>query len=204
MLRYSVATKIEIGLKMNTKILQFLKIDRRRIRRIFINSKILRRLQFLRISSKQKNLTLCVGKLKFKVLKEVHILDFFRNFVQNIVKFSRKIFAIFGLKSSKLRRFFSIWKWTEDEDKDGSVTYSGHRLRAAWFRTWTEKYNCPIWFFSDRIIMIYSNKKINIKNTNKMLLYSEDIFQNELIDIRNMWKTKLNDIIQALIALCGI
>ena len=120
MLRYSVATKIEIGLKMNMKILQFLKIDRRRIRRIFINSKILRRLQFLRISSKQKNLTLCVGKLKFKVLKEVHILDFFRNFVQNIVKFSRKIFAIFGLKSSKLRRFFSIWKWTEDEDKDGS------------------------------------------------------------------------------------
>ena len=52
--------------------------------------------------------------------------------------------------------------------------------------------------------MIYSNKKINIKNTNKMLLYSEDIFQIELIDIRNMWKTKLNDIIQALIALCGI
>jgi len=47
----SVATKIENGPKTNTKILRFLKIDRRRIRRIFVNSKILRRLQILRISS---------------------------------------------------------------------------------------------------------------------------------------------------------
>ena len=40
---FSVATKIENGPKTNTKILRFLKIDRRRIRRIFVNSKILRR-----------------------------------------------------------------------------------------------------------------------------------------------------------------
>ena len=39
----SVATKIENGPKTNTKILRFLKIDRRRIRRIFVKSKILRR-----------------------------------------------------------------------------------------------------------------------------------------------------------------
>ena len=39
----SVATKIENGPKTNTKILRFLKMDRRRIRRIFVNSKILRR-----------------------------------------------------------------------------------------------------------------------------------------------------------------
>ena len=48
----SVATKIENGPKTNTKILRFLKMDGRRIRRIFVNSKILRRLQILRISSK--------------------------------------------------------------------------------------------------------------------------------------------------------
>ena len=39
----SVATKIENGPKTNTKILQFLKIDRRQILRIFVKSKILRR-----------------------------------------------------------------------------------------------------------------------------------------------------------------
>ena len=41
LLQISVATKIENGPKMNTKILRFLKIDRRQIRRIFVNSKIL-------------------------------------------------------------------------------------------------------------------------------------------------------------------
>ena len=61
------------------------------------------------------------GKLKFKVLRKLHIFRLFQTiFVQNIGKFSQKIFAIFGLKSSKLRRFFGIWKWTEDEDEDGS------------------------------------------------------------------------------------
>ena len=39
----SVATKIKNGPKTNMKILRFMKIDRRRIRRIFVNSKILRR-----------------------------------------------------------------------------------------------------------------------------------------------------------------
>ena len=39
----SVTTKIENGPKTNTKILRFLKIDQRRIRRIFVNSKILRK-----------------------------------------------------------------------------------------------------------------------------------------------------------------
>ena len=48
----SVATKIENRLKPNTKILRFLKIDRRRIRRIFVNSKILRRSSKLGNSSK--------------------------------------------------------------------------------------------------------------------------------------------------------
>ena len=39
----SVATKIENGPKTNMKILQFLKMDQRQIRRIFVNSKILQR-----------------------------------------------------------------------------------------------------------------------------------------------------------------
>ena len=51
-LSFSVATKIENGPKTNTKILWFLKIDQRRIQRIFVNSKILQRLQILQISSK--------------------------------------------------------------------------------------------------------------------------------------------------------
>ena len=41
MVHISVATKIENGPKTNTKILWFLKIDRRQIRRIFVKSKIL-------------------------------------------------------------------------------------------------------------------------------------------------------------------
>ena len=48
----SVATKIENGPKTNTKILRFLKIDRRRRRRIFVNSKILRRSSKIANSSK--------------------------------------------------------------------------------------------------------------------------------------------------------
>ena len=52
-------------------------------------------------------------------------LDFFRNFFSKILLyFPKKIFTIFGLKSSKLRRFFCIRKWTEDEDKDGSSDFS--------------------------------------------------------------------------------
>ena len=39
----SVATKIENGPKMNTKILWILKMDQRLIQRIFVDSKILRR-----------------------------------------------------------------------------------------------------------------------------------------------------------------
>ena len=48
----SVATKIENGPKTNMKILRFLKIDRRRIRRIFVNSKFLRRSSKIANSSK--------------------------------------------------------------------------------------------------------------------------------------------------------
>jgi len=48
----SVATKIENGPKTNTKILRFLKIDQRQIRRIFVNSKILRRSSKIANSSK--------------------------------------------------------------------------------------------------------------------------------------------------------
>ena len=63
-----------------------------------------------------------MGKIEVQSLKKsTYFLNFSDNFVQNIVKFSHKIFAIFGLKYSKLRRFFSFWKWTEDEDEDGSL-----------------------------------------------------------------------------------
>ena len=62
-----------------------------------------------------------MGKIEVQSFKKsTYFWTFSDNFVQNIVKFSQKIFAIFGLKSSKLRRFFGIWKWTEDEDEDGS------------------------------------------------------------------------------------
>ena len=60
-----------------------------------------------------------IGVQSFK--KSTYFLNFSDNFVLKIVKFSQKIFAIFGLKSSKLQRFFGIWKWTKDEDEDGSV-----------------------------------------------------------------------------------
>ena len=147
----SVATKIENGPKTNTKILRFLKIDRRRIRRIFVNSKILRRSSKIAnssnifedtkifkgkwkifvvkiffqsatwtnfLSSRTQHYVGKIGVQKFK--KSTYFLTFSDNFVHNIAKFSQKIFVTFGLKSSKLRRFFGIWKWTEDEDEDGS------------------------------------------------------------------------------------
>ena len=147
----SVATKIENGPKTNTKILRFLKMDRRRIRRIFVNSKILRRSSKIAnssnifedtkifkgkwkifvvkiffqsatwtnfLSSRTQHYVGKIGVQKFK--KSTYFLTFSDNFVHNIVKFSQKIFVTFGLKSSKLRRFFGIWKWTEDEDEDGS------------------------------------------------------------------------------------
>ena len=143
----SVATKIENGPKMNTKILRFLKIDQRR--RIFLNSKILRRLQILRRSSKIRRfskenekfsllkfsfrqqlrqifpaveLSIMWGKLKFKILRKVHISELFQTiFSKILLNFPKKIFAIFSLKSLQLRRLFSIWKWTKNEDKDGSL-----------------------------------------------------------------------------------
>ena len=43
--------------------------------------------------------------------------------------FSEKIFGIFGLKSSKLRRFFDFWKWAEDEDEDGSSAKNLRRTK---------------------------------------------------------------------------
>ena len=49
----SVAMKIENGPKTNTKILRFLKMDRRQIQRIFVNSKILRRSSKIRRFSKE-------------------------------------------------------------------------------------------------------------------------------------------------------
>ena len=62
-----------------------------------------------------------MGKIEVQSFKNsTYFWNFSDNFVQNIVKFSHKIFAIFGLKSSKLRRFFGFWKWTKDEDEDGS------------------------------------------------------------------------------------
>ena len=36
---------------------------------------------------------------------------------------------IFGLKSSKLRRFFDFWKWAEDEDEDGSSAKNLRRTK---------------------------------------------------------------------------
>ena len=47
-------------------------------------------------------------------------LEFVGQFIPKECKIFPKIFGIFGFKSSKLRRFFDIWKWTEDEDEDGS------------------------------------------------------------------------------------
>jgi len=71
------------------------------------------------LSSRTQHYVGKIGVQKFK--KSTYFLTFSDNFVHNIVKFSQKIFVTFGLKSSKLRRFFSIWKWTEDEDEDGSL-----------------------------------------------------------------------------------
>ena len=62
-----------------------------------------------------------MGKIEVQSFKKsTYFWNFSDNFVQNIVKFYHKISTIFGLKSSKLRRFFGFWKWTEDEDEEGS------------------------------------------------------------------------------------
>ena len=66
----SVAMKIENGPKTNTKILRFLKIDRRRIRRIFVNSKILRRSSKIANSSNIfEDTKIFKGKWKIFVVK---------------------------------------------------------------------------------------------------------------------------------------
>ena len=66
----SVATKIENGPKTNTKILQFLKIDRRRIQRIFVNSKILRRsLKIANSSNIFEDTKIFKGKWKIFIVK---------------------------------------------------------------------------------------------------------------------------------------
>ena len=66
----SVATKIENGPKTNTKILWFLKMDRRRIRRIFVNSKILRRSSKIANSSNIfEDTKIFKGKWKIFVVK---------------------------------------------------------------------------------------------------------------------------------------
>ena len=66
----SVATKIENGPKTTTKILRFLKMDRRRIRRIFINSKILRRSSKIANSSNIfEDTKIFKGKWKIFVVK---------------------------------------------------------------------------------------------------------------------------------------
>ena len=47
-------------------------------------------------------------------------LEFFGQYFPKECKFLPKIFRIFDFKSLKLQRFFDIWKWTKDEDEDGS------------------------------------------------------------------------------------
>ena len=112
----SVAMKIENGLKMNAKILQFLKMDWRRIRRIFVDSKILRRSSKIQRFSKKNEkflllkfsfrqlleqlfpaveLNIMWGKLNYKVLRKVHI---FWNFLTIL----SKILFNFPIKSSAL------------------------------------------------------------------------------------------------------
>ena len=83
-IRSSVATKIENGPKTNTKILRFLKMDRRRIRRIFVNSKILRRSSKIANSSNIfEDTKIFKGKWKIFVV---------RNFLSgsNLDKFSQQ------------------------------------------------------------------------------------------------------------------
>ena len=111
----SVATKIENGPKTNTKILRFLKMDRRQLRRIFVNSKNLRRsskienssnifedtkifkvkwkIFLLKFSYRQQleqifpavELNIMWGKLKFKVLRKVHISGLFQTILSKIL-----------------------------------------------------------------------------------------------------------------------
>ena len=74
----SVATKIENGPKMNTKILQFLKMDQSWIQRIFVNSKNLQRLKILRRSSKIENSSNIFEDTKiFKVKWKIFLLKIF-------------------------------------------------------------------------------------------------------------------------------
>ena len=74
------------------------------------------------------------------------------NFIQNIVKFSQKIFKVFGWKSSKLQRFFSFWKWTKDEDKNGS---SDKNLRS-FVATLTQTYLWPALYIKFGANILYT------------------------------------------------
>ena len=58
------------------------------------------------------------GNYSYIFSGNVHFfLNLLDNFFQQNVNFSQKSLES---SASNLRRFFDIWKWTEDEDKDGS------------------------------------------------------------------------------------
>ena len=57
------------------------------------------------------------------------LVNFPSKFLLQKRDFIPKIFGIFGLKSSKLRRFFDNLKWTEDEDEDGSSAKNLRRTK---------------------------------------------------------------------------
>ena len=70
------------------------------------------------------------GNYSYIFSSNVHIFwNLLDNFFPKECKFFPKIFGIFGFKSSKLRRFFDIWKWTKDKDEDGSLVKNLQRMK---------------------------------------------------------------------------
>ena len=63
------------------------------------------------------------------IQKSTYFLPFSPKISSTKADFFSKIFGIFGLKSSKLRRFFDFWKWAEDEDEDGSSAKNLRRTK---------------------------------------------------------------------------
>ena len=137
------SSDLENGPKTKTKILR----NFEKSSKIGISSKIFEEPKiFRRIERKMRNLKsmFCeknsdeidhyknFGHQKFFSFSIQKINPFSSIFPQNFFNkrwFFLKIFEIFGLKSSKLRRFFDFWKWAEDEDEDGSSAKNLRRTK---------------------------------------------------------------------------
>ena len=68
--------------------------------------------------------------------QSTYFLELVGQFFPKECKILPKIFGIFGFKSSKLRRFFDIWKWTEHEDGSSDKNLRRSKIFEALLQLW--------------------------------------------------------------------